>query len=259
MTITRLLTVLTAIGFFATLPFANAIAEDQVGLDIYSIAEQDLQSIAAELADRIDKPGQGQAKLQAAVIPTDDADKRLFIFWTGVRPTVPASQQGMSIAALGKPQLSLQLQNTDFSTSDWKNFAADGVLELRTYIATDDHLANLHARFRDHTVKLFERHGIKNVAYYQLASSDKVRTGELLKAVAAKGKDAVTYDVNAAAAPRALIYVIAHNSEAAAATSFAAFGKDEDWKSARSDSENKAGGSLTVNNGVKNLFLKSIK
>ena len=40
------------------------------------------------------------------------------------------------------------------------------VYELRTYYAAEGKLDALHARFRDHTCALFEKHGIKNVAYW---------------------------------------------------------------------------------------------
>src|SRR5258706_14911392 len=40
------------------------------------------------------------------------------------------------------------------------------VYEMRTYYAAADKLDALHARFRDHTVKLFEKHGIVNVGYW---------------------------------------------------------------------------------------------
>ena len=40
------------------------------------------------------------------------------------------------------------------------------VYELRIYHAAPGKLAELLARFRDHTVKLFDRHGIKSIAYW---------------------------------------------------------------------------------------------
>ncbi|MFP6671452.1 MAG: NIPSNAP family protein [Pirellulaceae bacterium] len=42
----------------------------------------------------------------------------------------------------------------------------DGVYELRTYTCNEGKLAALNARFRDHTTKLFVKHGIKNVSYW---------------------------------------------------------------------------------------------
>jgi hypothetical protein len=52
-----------------------------------------------------------------------------------------------------------------------------------------------------------------------------------------------------------LIYLLAHKSQEAAKASFDAFRKDPDWVAARTASEQKAGGSLTVKDGVKSLFL----
>ena len=40
------------------------------------------------------------------------------------------------------------------------------VYELRTYTAADGKLDALESRFRDHTMNLFERHGMKNIAYW---------------------------------------------------------------------------------------------
>lgn len=106
------------------------------------------------------------------------------------------------------------------------------VFELRTYIATEGKLDNLNARFRDHTLKLFEKHGMKNWAYWNYVKG-------------AKGDD------------KMLVYFITHDSPEAAKKSFGAFAKDPDWVAARKASEEKAGGSLTIaDGGVKSVFLK---
>ena len=39
------------------------------------------------------------------------------------------------------------------------------VYELRTYTATAGNLDNLNARFRDHTTRIFSKHGMEVVAY----------------------------------------------------------------------------------------------
>ena len=44
--------------------------------------------------------------------------------------------------------------------------AAAQLYELRTYTAAPGKMDALHARFRDHTLRLFEKHGIKSVAYW---------------------------------------------------------------------------------------------
>ena len=40
------------------------------------------------------------------------------------------------------------------------------VFEMRTYYAAPGKLEDLQARFRDHTLKLFEKHGMTNVGYW---------------------------------------------------------------------------------------------
>ena len=40
------------------------------------------------------------------------------------------------------------------------------VFELRTYTAPEGKLADLHARFRNHTMRIFKKHGIENIAYF---------------------------------------------------------------------------------------------
>jgi len=58
-------------------------------------------------------------------------------------------------------------------------------------------------------------------------------------------------------AEETLIYLLAHQSREAAAASFKAFGADADWVAARKASEEKAGGALTVPDGVKSQFLRA--
>jgi uncharacterized protein YbaA (DUF1428 family) len=109
----------------------------------------------------------------------------------------------------------------------------DRVFELRTYTCTKGNLDALNSRFRDHTLKLFEKHGMTNVAYFTLTKDLKQ-----------KGDDVT------------MIYLLAHKSEEAAKASFDAFRKDEAWVKAKAASEEKAGGPLTEKDGVKSLFLK---
>lgn len=106
----------------------------------------------------------------------------------------------------------------------------DRVFELRTYTASPNNLANLNARFRDHTVKLFAKHGMTNIGYW-------------------------TPMADQPGAQDTLIYFLAHKSQDAAKESFMAFGKDPEWTVARKASEEKGGGPLTVKGGVKSLFM----
>lgn len=53
-----------------------------------------------------------------------------------------------------------------FTAASADDEAKQPVYELRTYHAHPEKLGDLNARFRDHTCALFEKHGIKNVAYW---------------------------------------------------------------------------------------------
>jgi hypothetical protein len=115
---------------------------------------------------------------------------------------------------------------TDYSPEIKTSKASEPrVFELRTYTATEGHLPDLNARFRDHTVKLFGKHGMNNFGYWNLLPDQK-------------GADSV------------LVYILAHKSQEAAAASFKAFREDPDWVAARKASEDKAGGSLTASKGL---------
>ena len=126
---------------------------------------------------------------------------------------------------------SIFLAATDFSPAIKPSAAAEPrIFELRTYTASPGNLDNLLARFRDHTLKLFAKHGMTNFGYWT-PTEKKNGAGEKL------------------------IYLLAHKSPEAATASFKAFRADPDWIAARKASEEKAGGSLTVQDGVKSEFL----
>ncbi len=108
----------------------------------------------------------------------------------------------------------------------------DRVFELRTYTATKGNLGHLNDRFKNHTIKLFEKHGMTNVVYWNVLKGEPD-------------------------ADRLLVYLLAHKSKEAAAKSFDEFRKDPDWVAARKASEEKGGGSLTeAKGGVISEFLK---
>ena len=117
---------------------------------------------------------------------------------------------------------SVFLKTTDFSPEVKPCCAAaPRTFELRTYKASEKHLPNLLARFRDHTCKLFEKHGISNVAYWTPTD-------------AKQGADDT------------LIYIVAHKSKEAGEASFKAFRADPEWIAVKEASEKAAGGSLTA-------------
>jgi hypothetical protein len=89
--------------------------------------------------------------------------------------------------------------------------AENRIYELRTYIAADGKLENLLARFRNHTIKLFEKHGMQNIGYWVAADEP--------------------------ASKNTLIYVLSHKNREAAKASWDAFRKDPAWVKAKGESE----------------------
>jgi hypothetical protein len=89
--------------------------------------------------------------------------------------------------------------------------AQSRVFELRTYTAHDGKLSNVVSRFRDHTMKMFARHGMTNIGYW---------TPE-----------------DAPLAQNTLIYILAHPSREAAKKNWDEFRNDADWKAAKAASE----------------------
>ncbi|MEY4034027.1 MAG: hypothetical protein RIR91_1453 [Verrucomicrobiota bacterium] len=128
------------------------------------------------------------------------------------------------------------LSATDYSALAQAKTYGQGVFELRTYTTEAGRLDALNARFRDHTLKLFEKHGMTNVCYWNLAADQKGAKSPLV-------------------AGNTLIYLLTHKSADAAKASFDAFRADPAWVAAKEASEKKAGGSLTIKDGVKSEFL----
>ena len=85
------------------------------------------------------------------------------------------------------------------------------VFELRTYTAPDGKLGELHARFRNHTLRIFEKHGMTNVIYLS--------------------------PMDAPASQNQLVYLLAHKSRDAAKASWDAFRNDPEWKKVASESQ----------------------
>lgn len=89
--------------------------------------------------------------------------------------------------------------------------AAKPVYELRTYYTLPGRLPALQARFRNHTLKLFEKHGMKNIGYWTPLDAPK--------------------------SENTLIYVISHASRDAAKQSWDSFRADPEWKKVAAASE----------------------
>jgi predicted GIY-YIG superfamily endonuclease len=96
------------------------------------------------------------------------------------------------------------------------------VFELRTYTTNEGKLPDLQKRFREHTVDIFNRHGMTSVGYF--TPEDK---------------------------PNTLVYVLAFPSRDAATKSWAAFRDDAEWKKVSAASE--ANGKIV--NHVDSVFM----
>ena len=108
---------------------------------------------------------------------------------------------------------SVFLKATDYSPTIADSAAdAPRLFELRTYVTPPGKLADLHVRFRDHTVELFRKHGMTNVGYWTPIDE----------------KDG---------ADNTLFYIVAHHDRAAAKASWKAFVGDPDWVAAKAASE----------------------
>jgi NIPSNAP protein len=93
-------------------------------------------------------------------------------------------------------------------------YAADAghrVFEIRTYTTPDGKLEELNKRFREHTTKLFERHGMVNIGYWM--PQDPPLAGHTL------------------------VYILAHKSRDAAKKSWDEFGADPEWQKVKAASE----------------------
>jgi hypothetical protein len=89
--------------------------------------------------------------------------------------------------------------------------SANAVFELRTYTAPEGKLANLHARFRDHTRRIFEKHGMKSIGYWTPADAPN--------------------------SSNTLVYILQHASRAAAVKSWADFRADPEWVKVSAESQ----------------------
>jgi NIPSNAP len=85
------------------------------------------------------------------------------------------------------------------------------VFELRTYTAMPGKIDDLHARFRDHTLKLFEKHHMTLIAFWKPTDEQQAKLH--------------------------LVYLLAFPSQEAAAKSWKEFQADPEWKDVKEVSE----------------------
>jgi NIPSNAP len=85
------------------------------------------------------------------------------------------------------------------------------VYELRTYTSYEGQLDALKARFRDHVIRLLNKHGMESIGYWVLHDGERSKN--------------------------TLIYLLAHPSREEAAQHWAAFMADPEWKKVAAESE----------------------
>lgn len=85
------------------------------------------------------------------------------------------------------------------------------IFELRTYTAMPGRIDILHARFREHTLKLFEKHGMTVVGFWKPVDEQR--------------------------AQKQLVYLLAFPSREAAAAGWKDFQADPKWKAVKAASE----------------------
>ena len=99
------------------------------------------------------------------------------------------------------------------------------VFEMRTYTTLDGKLPDLEKRFRDHTIRIFEHHGMTSIGYWVPQDSPK--------------------------SENTLVYIIAHESREQAKKNWDDFRNDPEWKKVSAESE--ANGKLVSK--VESVFL----
>jgi hypothetical protein len=84
--------------------------------------------------------------------------------------------------------------------------------EYRTYTAAPGKLENIHARFRDHTPRIFERLGMTNYLYWRPVADQPAQTDKMM-------------------------YLMAYPTPAARTTMWQAFGADPEWQKVSTESQ----------------------
>jgi hypothetical protein len=93
---------------------------------------------------------------------------------------------------------------------------SEKLYELRFYTTNDGKLPALHQRFRNHTLRLFEKHGMENVIYWTVEEG-------------ARGEEEIKDNM--------LVYIISHRDKASHDASWDAFLNDPEWQRVAEESE----------------------
>ena len=219
------------IPFFAFLILAAGVfAEDTrcYELRIYTAAEGKLEALNARFRDHtcalFEKHGLTNIGYW---VPLDAKDNRLIYVISSPNRAAHAKSfkaflndtdwKKAYAASTKNGRLVAKIESTFLSAVDYSPAVKTGkvkgkrVFELRTYVTAENRLKNLHARFRDHTCALFEKHGMTNIAYWTPTDEKKGKSNTL-------------------------IYIISHSNTPQAKKNWKGFIGDPEWKKARTAS-----------------------
>lgn len=215
-------------------------------LRVYTAAPGKMPGLLARFRDHtcrlFEKHGMANVGYWVPADPAKDGDKLYFILrhasraaasaawsafsrdpeWVKVRDASEAG--GRLVTAVD----STFLTQTDYSPALAAYSGPDRLFELRTYVTPEGKLDELDARFRNHTVALFAKHGMTNLPYWHPTDADK-------------------------GAANTLVYLVAHRDRASADASWTGFRNDPEWARVRTASEE--GGRLTMPGGVRSVYL----
>ena len=120
---------------------------------------------------------------------------------------------GAGVVAAQTPATTNQASQAGPTLAPSPSLAKDSrCFELRTYYAAPGRLEDLHARFRNHTLRLFKKHGMQVIAFW--GPTDREKGSE-----------------------NTLVYVLAYPSREARDKAWKSFQADPEWQAARKKSE----------------------
>ncbi|MEC9096096.1 MAG: NIPSNAP family protein [Planctomycetota bacterium] len=237
---TRFLLSLATVLLLGTSVMTESATAEVFELRIYTTNEGKLDNLHARFRDHTLKLFEKHGMTNMGYwVPEGSKDTLIYVLshksreaatksWDGFRND-PAWQKAFEASRVDGPLLSKSPESTFLKATDYtpkkkwkhgnegtlrlKNLLSRnrqdnqaGFFELRIYQAAEGKLGKLDARFRDHTIDLFEKHGMKNLAYWHAMDEPQ-------------SKDH-------------LYYIIWHESKEAADASWKGFIADPDWKAA---------------------------
>ncbi|MFT5525208.1 MAG: hypothetical protein ACI9G1_001222 [Pirellulaceae bacterium] len=223
------LTLLSTLGFLSLTMIATASAEIYE-LRTYTTNDGKLAALNARFRDHtvklFDKHGMGSVGYWVPTSEPNSKNTLIYVLKHKSREAAKASwrafisdpawkkvakESQIDGQILAKAPESVYMNATDYTPEYAEKKSDDAVFELRIYRTNEGQLKNLDARFRDNTIRIFNRHGMKSVAYWHPADEPS-------------SKDT-------------LIYIIRHDSAEAAKKSWDSFRADEEWKKVAEESQ----------------------